>query len=316
MSLNRWNYVNSDPINYTDPSGYSPNCDIKGTCGPNVTEWYKEEMRRHYNYGLDIKNKINRMKALANTMVSNPCMDLSVLLTAVAIEPPFNQIVKEFDFPILHEPIGITPLITPLFANKIIDTLGVLEFGLYGLAVDYSNLGYGSLDSSCNTGTCAAAKKGGNDHPIVSLCGQCRDASDLGNMMFGLGGAARGYSWPFVVGSALLFNKLSGDPTPGWNDGWGAYPGWRIGNNQLFNYTAGFCNQTYLPMGRDSMDQIQGCQACSGEVTNLNKDASSIIRISERGGPNGEANTIEELENKFNRRIDKVFYELYTLLNR
>jgi RHS repeat-associated protein len=315
MSLNQWNYVNSNSINYTDPSGYSPNCAIKGTCGPDVTKWFMTEMSHHYDYGVEIKNKVNRMKALAitNLFILDPCaIDIYSLLKAVAIEPPFDQIVREFNFPTTDLPIGLTPLFPPWFANQVIDTLAVLEYGLYGLAVDYTNITYGTYDSSCNTGTCAIAWKGSNKHPIISLCNQCRDASDLGNMMFGLGGAARGYSWSFVVGSALLFNKLSGDTTSGWIDGGGAFPGWMIGNNQLFRtqYIGAFCLTTYLPVGRDSVSQIQGCQACNGLISNGETVVSSIVRSSGEGGPNGETTTIDELENKLNGKIDEIFKEL------
>ena len=94
MSYNRWNYVSSSPINYTDPSGYSPDCAIKGTCGPDVTNWFMAEMSNHYDYGIEIKNKVARMKALAVTVTTiTPCTDIFTFLSLVALEPPFNQIV-------------------------------------------------------------------------------------------------------------------------------------------------------------------------------------------------------------------------------
>jgi hypothetical protein len=85
LSLNQWNYVNSNPISYTDPSGYSPNCAVKGTCGPDVTDWFMNEMSNHYNYGVEIRNKVNRMKALAVTVTTIiPCTDVFTFLSLVA----------------------------------------------------------------------------------------------------------------------------------------------------------------------------------------------------------------------------------------
>jgi len=306
LTHNRWNYENSNPINYIDPSGYSPNCANKGTCGPDVTDWFRKEMSDHYDYGIEIRNKVMRMKALAVAVTAmTPCTDIFTFLSLVAIEAPFNQIVREFNIPKTNVPIGIVPMVTPGFANAVIDVLGRLEFGLYGLAVDYANITHKTNSTSCSTGTCASAQRGDDSHQIISLCNRCRDVSDLGNMMFGLGGAARGYSWPFVVGSAVLFNQLSGDSTSWTADGGGAFPGWVIGVGQLYRTNpVGFCGATYIPIGYDSVSQTQGCQACNGTTIYGHPNVSSITRVS---GSSPDYNTIKELQGKTNTMVDKIF---------
>jgi hypothetical protein len=136
-------------------------------------------MSNHYDYGVEIKNKVNRMKALAATYTSiTPCIDITTFLDEVAIEPPFNQIVREFNFPKTSIPIGITPLVTPNLGNKVIDVLGALEYAIYGVSVYYGQLQYNTLDPTCKTGSCASAMKDGHEHPVITLCNQCRDASD------------------------------------------------------------------------------------------------------------------------------------------
>lgn len=316
MSYDAWLYAYANPINDVDPTGYSPNCANKGTCGPDVTTWLMNEMSNHYDYGKQIRTKMARMKALARTITGiNPCSDLFTFLSFVAIEPPFNQIVREFNFPKTSVPIGITPLVTPDIANKIIDTLGLVEYAAYGLAVDYSNITYYSPSSSCNTGSCGQIinTEDNNPHQVVSLCGECRDVSDFGNMMFGLGGAVRGYSWPTVLASALLFNGLADDPrdaqefiqvTIGSADGYGALPGWIIGSGVLYNNRNMFCAAANIPViGRDNSNQITGCQACNSPYEGEKTTANSIQRVSGLGGPN----TIIELQNKFDNFVDKIF---------
>ena len=134
LSLNRWMYGYGNPVNHTDPSGYAPDCPIKGTCGPDVTDWMQQEMKNHYSYGLEIKNKVKRMREKALIIAARtPCIDIFTFLSQVAIEPPFNQIVREFNFPKTNVPVGLTPLITPVFAITVVNTLGVLEYALYDL---------------------------------------------------------------------------------------------------------------------------------------------------------------------------------------
>ena len=58
----KWNYVNGNPISYTDSSGYSPNCTINGTCGPDVTQWFMDEMSTHYIYGVVLQRKVESEK--------------------------------------------------------------------------------------------------------------------------------------------------------------------------------------------------------------------------------------------------------------
>ncbi len=317
LSLNQWNYVNGNPINYADPSGYSPNCAIKGTCGPDVTLWFMREMANHYSYGVSIKNKVNRMKALAHTKISDPCTNWPVFLSQVALEPPFSQIVNEFYVPTSAAPLGASILFFPGQADDIIDALAYLEYGLYGLAVDYVNVNYTTTNPGCNTGKCASATKTDLDgntssHQTVTLCGQCRDASDLGNMMFGLGGAARGYSLALTYGSATGFNAMTDGPenlsellqvTLFSADGWGAVPGWYIGNGQLYNDRTAFCYLANFPLGRDNNSQLEGCAKCNTLYNGKYKSPSSIYKVGDQGYPYGATNTIEELQYKINDQL-------------
>ena len=120
-------------------------------------------------------------------------------------------------------------------------------------------------------------------------------------MMFGVGGAARGYSLEFVYASALLYNQLSNDPTPGGIDGAGAIPGWEMGMGGLYRDRNMLCRKAITTsIGRDSVEQIRGCQACTGKVNNGATDASSIRHVSD-----GTLITIPELQRKLNDYINR-----------
>jgi hypothetical protein len=260
-------------------------------------------MSHHYDYGVDIKNKVMRMKALAVTTTTiTPCLDVFTFLSFVAIEQPFYDIVREFKIPKTNVPIGITPLLTPNIANKVIDALGILEYALYGVSVYYGQLQYDTSDRSCNTGGCAVTKN--DKHPVISLCNQCRDASDLGNMMFGLGGAARGYSWQFVLASAGLFNLIDGDASSFLVDGAGAAPGWIIGAGGLYRNPTTFCWAVNVPViGHDNADQIKDCQTCKTATTREETTPSSLRSIT--GGY-----TIDDLQGRLNRRLDAILKKI------
>jgi hypothetical protein len=132
-------------------------------------------------------------------------------------------------------------------------------------------------------------------------------------MMFGLGGAARGYSPFAVIPAALFYNVLADegeafDPT----DGLGAVPGWGIGwgigVSRLFLIEALFCNVANTNIGRDNVDQIAGCQACSSPYLGEYTSPGSINRVSGLG--DSEHNTITELQDKINNFIDEFVDKL------
>ena len=93
------------------------------------------------------------------------------------------------------------------------ELLRYAEFGMYGLAINYSDVEYYQLprigdtcgDQFCNN----LGRWEVNHHSSVTLCGKCIDSSDLGNLMFGVGDFARGFSAPSTFSLAQGFNVVN-----------------------------------------------------------------------------------------------------------
>ncbi len=305
LSLNRWNYVEANPVNLSDPSGHS-SCSASHTCDPDITDWVMTEMKNHYDYGVKIAVKVAAMKRKAQFLTFlrgiQGCLPYA-LLFEVATEAPFNEIVSEFKFPKTNLPIGITP-ISYFQSEEMINVLAVLEYGLYGLAVDYSNFWY-------QNNIWVENPEDRSMHPVVTLCDRCIDSSDLGNIMFGLGGVARGYQPGPVYLSASLFNGLNdkGDflkVTLGSVDGRGSVPGWIIGRIKAFNNRSVMCDilNTHLwdefPYNDNSYfikDYLPSTTKFDGPHTN----PSSLIRLGSGG------DTIPELQFKVENFLDRFF---------
>jgi hypothetical protein len=138
------------------------------------------------------------------------------------------------------------------------------------------------------------------------MCSYCIDSSDIGNMMFGLGGSGRGYGLASTWAAASFFNTLTGEPffSP---DGKGAIPGHVIGTLRAFNNPGWFCRIVNGARGigyndAESLDKVSHCAACTTDsVTGIgNKwhggtpphNPSSLRRLSDDGS------ALEELEQK------------------
>jgi len=242
VSFNRWSYTYANPVNLIDPTGFSSDCAALGTCGPDVTEWFRGLMKQHYEYGRSLQFERTSMEIRSGVWPTT--------LSSIASAEPFSTITREFTIPGTGFPIGVLPLgISPstrLSDIETIEALGVLEYAMYGLSVDYGRIAF----NDCGPNGCG--KPFSNSNPPVTLCGHCIDASDMGNIMFGLGGQSRGYTWPFVWGSAGLFNVLHDWVGKSTNindlfgafispDGRGAIPGYMIGSQKGFDSESKFC---------------------------------------------------------------------------
>lgn len=266
---------------------------IKGTCGPDVTKWLMNEMGSHFTYGERIRYARSDMKIRALLRLgSHPLGWIGA--GEIADAPPFSEIVQGLG--IANSPIAANPV----SLMGAIDALGILEYGAYGLAVDYTNLTYTSLSNACSTGNCDGITQSDRTrHQFVSLCGNCIDESDMGNMMFGLGGAARNYGLPEVLGFALSYNFLkdvlgkelnferlwSAVTSP---DGRGSIPGWLVGTSRSFSNRDSYClivNASQIFQYNDNAAQTGQCQACAGlvdEETIRGGDPSSLFRRSDQ----------------------------------
>ena len=292
-----YQYVRENPINRVDPSGF---CAV-GTCGADVTDWLLVQMKRHFAYG----RKINGIRSLmyANaTLLTPPGFVSPTPLSSIAFQSPFREIVKEFNFGVPQTdlqtsiPIGWTPT-QPTY----VEALGVLEYALYGLAVDYANVNYQAVTPLCGSEGCIEIIP---RHTSVTLCGKCIDSSDVGNMMFGLGGAARGYDPVFTYGSAATFNLLA-DWLPGKAgfvesalspDGRGAIPGYLIGTTAAYLNQWTFCkivNGSRIVDYNDARAAHEQCQSCSEKASPITVEPSSLSYVSGRSG-----STIVELKGK------------------
>ncbi len=319
QTLDKWAYVENSPVNRVDPSGMAPMCS-KGTCGPDVTSWLMQEMAKHYKYGQTIRSLRNMMINVYIQKTQDPHKPIS--LSEIATVSPFSDIISQFTLPGTNNPIGEYSIPSHNYVIPVVDALGILEYALYGLAVDYSNVAYITGGTGiCGTGGCDSVTiVNRNDngklyfgkHHTLTLCGHCIDTSDIGNMMFGLGGVARGYDLGFTYLSAGSYNVLA-DWLPYWkfsdtqgffmalldNDGRGAIPGWVIGKTRSYVNQTAFCsvlNGLRWIGYNDNTDQTRQCTGCTAEtvanINNLGPDPSSLLRLSNRGS------TISELIEK------------------
>jgi hypothetical protein len=94
------------------------------------------------------------------------------------------------------------------------------------------------------------------------------DVSDLGNIMFGAGGASRGYSQNFVTSAAFAFNVSQEGFSAALTrpDPRGSWVGWLLANEKVYLNEAVFCRMLGGELDvldyRDAADEAANCQAC------------------------------------------------------
>jgi RHS repeat-associated protein len=289
MSTNRWGYVEGNPINRVDPTGYS-SCSSLGTCGPDVTDWFMQQMKLHYEKGNNIKQERNAMRARASSYVPH-VPGLPPILFQIINDPTFMEIASEWTFPYTYIPIGLTPLVEISgyqIGPNVVDALGILEYALYGLAPDYGAL---KFKNSAVTGYIIPE----GHKTTVTLCGHCIDSSDMGNMMFGLGGQARGYPLGGVYPSALTFNVLTSIGAGGLaalniTDSLASVPGYQIASSQAFNSRQTLCQivNNYRLIGYNENASLVNSLApndtsvTANDIKHKGPDYSSLLRWSDR----------------------------------
>jgi hypothetical protein len=156
----------------------------------------------------------------------------------------------------------------PVIAKLPVEALRLFEYALYGMALDYGRINFKpSAMTNCIGGDCSKLSIG--HKRSVTLCGHCVDSSDMGNMMFGLGGSVRGYSLGTAYVSAYGFNAMTflkayaKDHTVNLSaltpyDAVGAIPGYLIAAAHAFNSQKLFCQMINAtrPLGyNDNVDE-------------------------------------------------------------
>jgi RHS repeat-associated protein len=72
QSLNRWVYVESNPVNRTDPTGlWSPYCQT-GRCGPSIDAWFLEEINIHWNWVAAEKAAFDQVTSILEERYNDP----------------------------------------------------------------------------------------------------------------------------------------------------------------------------------------------------------------------------------------------------
>lgn len=234
-----------------------------------MTGWFMAQMNAHFNYGqkVGLLRKMATADFIGGSLLEFGGFDLFDSLPEQALALPSNS-------------------------------LAILEYALYGLAVDYANVNYQSDNiQRCGTAGCLHIIP---NHTSVSLCGSCVDSSDLGNMMFGLGGAARRYDLAFTYSSAASYNFLFDNTgiigaltSP---DGRGAIPGYLIGKTGAFLNQGLFCNivnRSRIIGYNDMQVEHERCKACTVKVQPDVASPSSFDFVSKRPGT-----TIDQLTGK------------------
>ncbi len=314
QTLNGWSYVENNPVNRIDPTGWQSDC--PGTaCGPDVTAWFMTEMEEHVAYGKRVRNTADAMWIESLTSATlNPTLPT---LGRLAQTSPFNEIVYGF---------GVEDVVvdgTLLGSAATVGKLLILEYALYGLAVDYSTvdcynrwserftiIGNGSCgDLRCSFSVPRPGEQGVDMHQSVTLCGECIDASDLGNIMFGAGGWARGYTPDQTFASASTYNVLNDVLKPLKNldfgsvsnpfnqDPRGAIPGYFTAMLAAYNDQNLFCSiiNGFRFIGyNENVDQASQCPGCTTEYlapSSGHLEPSSLNYVSGKRGT-----TVNELE--------------------
>jgi hypothetical protein len=273
-------------VNLVDPSGKN-SCvpGMSGSCGPDLTDWLMEEIKRHVAYGKEIKALYDdiwwQMMTPSFKAVGKKLKDINT-------RDPFKTIIDEriVDRLLESQEIG-----QGTQGIQSVWLLRLVEYGMYGLAVNYSDAKYYNFPREGDIGSCGyGCPVGRTDrHRTVTLCGRCIDQTDIGNLMFGVGGAARGFSHFSTSMWAQLYNlSADGYSFAAFNeDPRAASAGWTIANANYFYNRKVFCETLEKANGRlggiheDAQNALR-CPACKTEhliASQGHKTFSSLEKI-------------------------------------
>ncbi|MEJ5312525.1 MAG: RHS repeat-associated core domain-containing protein [Anaerolineae bacterium] len=284
QTRNGYTYVEANPISRIDPSG-KKSCAVH--CGPDITRWFMEEVENHIHYGNQVRGQRVALLDEAYSAVQSAKSTVVPILFwptfgDLHTYTPFYEIIRGFGLEGIPLPPG------DRLIEGAVESLGVLEYALYGLAVDYAQINYDGLlgtQNDCTSTNCPTSE----DARIVTLCDRCVDASDLGNIMFGVGASARGYGLALPVGGGYLFNisdeglkkALTGP------DARGTAVGWLVTEMEAYRSKWTFCavleGLNFLGYN-DLAEEIGWCKACPHKASgNWHSEPSSLERVSGRG---------------------------------
>ena len=290
-----YQYVRGNVVNWTDPSGMCP----AGSCGPDITDWFLQEIAAHVSYGQSVNAQLGILYGAANqfntaglhnfpgSAMASGWSHIKTTINNKMQDSVFGHIIREFPSP---------PSASGL--SDAIDRLALLEYGMYGLAIDYSDFKFLAQQrigkGSCGPDNqfCRLGRTGQGEHRSVTLCGKCIDQTDLGNIMFGVGGWARGYDYlrTFVYGQGFNgLNNIKVLQNPFNEDPHGSKAGWYLASLGAYRNQAAACQvldwfeaNTIFGIHEDAENAAQ-CTACTTDVVVPNlghKDPSSLNRVS------------------------------------
>ena len=201
MSLNGYSWVEGNSINATDPSGKCMEttvCDQLQRTGCSV-----RELLRHGCISL---------------------VDEPEECCGPVADDWFRRVVNEnllYDGGAVNYPIfGAMSFETlgAIFGGE--DTFGLAEhvlreqpiyrYATYGLVLRTALIDYRAM-AQMEQGITPIYTDTQTSNQLITLCGQCINASDFGNFLFGVAGYAWGFSFDLVVNGAQLFNAVTRD---------------------------------------------------------------------------------------------------------
>ncbi len=169
QSLNRWSYGQNNPVNRTDPTGFTPECP-NGRCGPKIDTWFLKEILTHRNWVVNEKRKFDRETA-----------DYLRRFT------PLHNI----------NPVPVSPIAQFIQIER--DIQWTIQIGEYLKAIPHKWMNFSYLVPGCpSPGAC---------RNTVTLCGTCVERSELGNFLFGMSARYAGISNFFTYAAGHYYAK-------------------------------------------------------------------------------------------------------------
>jgi hypothetical protein len=224
---NRYSYANGNPVNFVDPSGLIgelpsqwETCNTQDwfdgpeeCCGPVIDDWFMRTVNAYMTY---------------NGTGMSPA-------TVSMFEAGWGVLQVVDISRLLFTPDGIPNRDNPIY-----------RYATYGLVVRTANIDYRAMATTPPGIPTPCYTDDFRTNQLVTLCGLCINASDLGNFLFGATGYSWGFSFELVVNGAQVFNAVTQDfqnVIRGGPDIQGVMAGYEFASRGIADNVVNFCDR-------------------------------------------------------------------------